>query len=561
MRFNLGSDLSLYVYNELLAAKPTAATGAYAFKWDYLLESFLSKHPSLDGGLSASQRKQAAIDKTLAANERCEQINCTGYTDQSLSFKCIMARAACICRDLLGAFDVRVFESASFTTGATTSRQKRRGDPFYKYNREVKVDVTHRAFPYAYALISSTPLWAAEGGLHNINIVRGNAITTVPKNAVVDRTIAKEPDLNGLLQNAIGTALRLRLRRVGINLQDQSTNQVLAWIGSADGSLATIDLSAASDSVSYRLVWDLIPPDWFGVLDALRCPSGELPNGQTVNWSMFSSMGNGFTFGLETIIFFALAKAVMEECGVRPVVGTNLAVYGDDIIVPVECADRLMHVLRSVGFLPNQDKTFTSGPFRESCGEHYYNGYNVTPIYVRDPITDVSRMLWLLNQLRRWSYDEDAKVCDPSISKLWYKLRRKYVPSSLLGGYDPSSVTRCVSPPIANPHKLVYETKTRPLKGWRACLRWFQYQPSERDVKYGSIDVDDVLGFSQVLSFTDLAVIKSSGAAITKVLPTSVSVQPVKEEGKEDGQYDSYSLLARHSYYFPQECECHTSLN
>lgn len=491
MKFNFTHDLSSEFARSLHKAKPDVNSGSsYGFKWDYLLDSLMSKHPGVGG--SAQERRDKAIQKVVEANRSCEYINRHGYRDDSHSFKCIMARAAHIAREVLGPFCNSTWARARFTSGSTTSRSKRKGDPYFKYSRSQPVDVTPRCHAIAYAIISATPRWAAEGALHNITLQPYGTVTTVPKNSQIDRCIEQQPDLNAMCQKALGLALDDRLARVGINLHNQECNQALAWIGSFDGSLATIDLSAASDSIAYRLVWDLLPYDWFCALDRVRVPVGSIKNPpegvpSEIRWELFSTMGNGATFGLESLIFYCLAKAVMEECGIDPIVGTNLAIYGDDIIVPTEAADRLIWVLYACGFKTNTDKTFTSGPFRESCGSHYYNGDDVTPFYIRAPIDSVERVIWFLNSLRKWAYDEHTQVCDPTVQKLWLTIRRKYVDSRLLGGESIDDVLSVYSPATAEPCTLKYERVTKTIGGWRAYMRWFQYQSSDIDVRYSKI--------------------------------------------------------------------------
>lgn len=513
MKFNFVKDYSSELLDELQRAKPRGATGAYAFKWEYLLANFVRKLPK--AGVSANLRRKRAIDKMLAANAKCGDINENGFLDESHSFKCVMARAATICGEVLKPYSHKVLGKSVFTSGATSSRQKRQGDPFYKYHRSHALDVTRACFPFAYALISATPRWAAEGGLHSINIVEGDLVTTVPKETEIDRSISKQPDLNALLQKGVGLAFEGFLREIGIDLRDQTTNQALAWIGSKDGSLATIDLTSASDSIAIRLVRFLFPNDWLEILESLRCEVGILPDGKSFRWEMFSSMGNGFTFGLETIIFYSLAKAVMEEASIDPVVGTNLAVYGDDIICPTECADRLIWVLSACGFTTNKSKTFTNGPFRESCGAHYYEGTDVTPFYVRKPIDTLERMLWFLNRLRLWAYDEDTKVCDPSVYQIWLKYRRRFIPTELLGGRNIDDIS-CLYSPEEPRFRLKFSTVTKKLVNWRGYLRWFQFASLE-DVKYVSL-VDEVSSYQG-----------SDGSQ-------SISTVSYKEQRKENGR-------------------------
>lgn len=87
-------------------------------------------------------------------------------------------------------------------------------------------------------------------------------------------------------------------------------------------------------------------------------------------------MGNGFTFPLETLLFYSLVRAC---CGNE----ATVSVYGDDIICPVENIPLVFEVLQACGFLVNTSKSFWSGPFRESCGKDFLFGSDVRPLYVK----------------------------------------------------------------------------------------------------------------------------------------------------------------------------------
>lgn len=466
MNYNIDVDK---FKSSLSDALGNAGSSRDAFKITYLLDSLLSKYPR-DGVVSKEERESAAITKMLESEQACADINHNGYGDLTKSSRsALLFRAQQIVSTILGDFDFRIFENASFSGGASTSRARRNGDPWYKYHNSRPIDVTPMAYNYAYALITATPVWCSMGSWDNISTTMGNHITTVPKKTEIDRCIAKEPDLNMCLQLSIGRYMKKRLRDFGVDLFDQTRNQDLARQGSLLGTLATIDLAAASDSLSDRLVWDLLPSRWYEELNKLRSHYGRLPNGKWIKWEKFSSMGNGFTFELESLIFYALARACVEHLDFAV---TSIGVYGDDIIVPTETAHLVIQLLDDVGFKTNLEKTFTEGPFRESCGKHYYEGYDVSPFYIRSPIDSVHRVVWLLNSLRKWSVTDG--ICDPRLYKLWLQLRRKHLPGILLGGRDLESVSSCVSP--HNPRsKIVITTRKRKIKGIRAYLRAFQH--------------------------------------------------------------------------------------
>jgi hypothetical protein len=258
-------------------------------------------------------------------------------------------------------------------------------------------------------------------------VVAGNRVTTVPKNAKTDRVIAIEPDWNMFFQRGIGGAIRHRLRsRLGILRPDsQKVHQDLAREGSLTGRLATIDLQSASDSVSLALVEALLPPAWFTALYITRSHQGEV-GGKTVLYEKISSMGNGYTFELETLIFWALTRACCDATA-------TVSVYGDDIICPSSAADQVIDLLTQCGFTTNAKKTFLSGPFRESCGGHYHNGHEVTPPYFKELICDdVVVSIRTANRIRRAAGQRFGFSLDGRFESVWQDFAN-HVPAACYG--------------------------------------------------------------------------------------------------------------------------------
>jgi hypothetical protein len=220
-----------------------------------------------------------------------------------------------------------------------------------------------------------------------VNIVPGK-LAFVPKTCKTDRSIVVEPVLNGLIQKGIGTYMKGRLERAGVDLRDQTRNQRLAGRASVDGTLCTIDLSSASDTISRNLVWSLLPYEWACLLDMCRSPVVRLVHAGYAHDMLlekFSSMGNAYTFELESLIFYALTVATCESLHVST---EDVSVYGDDIICPVSVYDSLKEVLEYCGFTLNSDKSFASGPFRESCGADFFLGTDIRPFYLKTLVND-----------------------------------------------------------------------------------------------------------------------------------------------------------------------------
>jgi len=122
---------------------------------------------------------------------------------------------------------------------------------------------------------------------------------------------------------------------------------------------------------------------------------------------MISSMGNGFTFPLQTLIFAAIVKAVYSQLGLVATgnkrYGTlNFGVFGDDIIVDTRAYQRVCYALDMFGFTVNLDKSFYIGDFRESCGKDYYLGHDVRGVYISKLRSELD-FLSAFNRLVRWS--------------------------------------------------------------------------------------------------------------------------------------------------------------
>jgi hypothetical protein len=207
--------------------------------------------------------------------------------------------------------------------------------------------------------------------------------------------------------------------RYGLNLNTQERNQELARYASITDELATVDFSSASDTISYELVRELLPPDWFHLLCIFRSDVGSYGEDR-FHWQKFSSMGNVFTFELETLIFHALALVVTREAGLNEYwVNT----FGDDVILPGIVAQPYLDLCTLLGFTANTEKTFVSGHFRESCGSYWYDGLDIKPIHLKEGFPNVEALYKLANSVRRYAHRiSDNTVCDIRFKHCWLYL-------------------------------------------------------------------------------------------------------------------------------------------
>jgi hypothetical protein len=305
-----------------------------------------------------------------------------------------------------------------FGPGATTRTKKR--DASTREKLQAGVSCSEELFPYASRVLEEMPSWLSslDDGYQGLNpdvalvpvVVETGRLSFVPKNAKTHRAIVTEPVLNGMVQLGIGSVIQKRLLAFGVDLGDQSHNQRLAREGSLTGALATLDLSSASDTISRELVYNLLPLDWAVFLNAARTRKVSY-KGAVINQEKFSSMGNGFTFPLESLIFYALTASCCEA-------NETVSVYGDDIICPTSRVDLVREVLHAVGFVINTDKSYWTGVFRESCGADYFRGFDIRPFYQKNLVSPAS--LFVLHNFYVRNYQSEMaenvlKLIHPSL--------------------------------------------------------------------------------------------------------------------------------------------------
>lgn len=435
-------------HNEIvgLSVDPSGFSDAVDFHRAYSAISLLKKYPCLETGINTSQ---IAIKKFLESEDRCRVVNERFAHLGTLSFldRSILERARSEVHRVLRGFSWDMtLPYLSHGPGATFGTKRDRGHPWYKFG-DKQPTVTGECLTLTEAFSRAFPLilreWEANG-VHP-KVVLGSKIATVPKDARSDRVIAIEPLLNMFFQKGIGGLMRSRLKQSGCDLNDQSINQLLAKGASITDRKATIDLSSASDTISRSLVEFLLPSDWLLALKTCRSTQSLLPDGKFLFLQKFSSMGNGYTFELESLIFFGLTRAVCYSMGEA---ASDVSVYGDDIITPSATVDRLRAIFDICGFSMNVEKSFSSGPFRESCGKHFFRGRDVTPFYLKKKVKSIEEQFWLLNSIRRLSHRLLGAEwgCDANLYEAWQKcyaqIDNRYRGYSVPEGYGDVGILR-----------------------------------------------------------------------------------------------------------------------
>jgi len=378
-------------------------------RYDLLSIELIRKWKDLPGS-SISSRVAAALSGDIDTERQCAATNArlrAVRENGSYSDLAFISKVQCKIQRIIGAAPVGWERHVNWGPGATATLSSVDAVLDNKL-LEKQLSVTSSALVYARTIMSEDLHWLrARLGQHvdgpttllsaEFSLCDANRMETVPKDAFKDRLICCEPTLNIFLQKGVGSLLRDRLKQAGCNLNDQTRNQRLARSAYKAG-LCTVDLASASDTLSRETVYALLPPCWVELLDDLRSPLTVLPLAGGIRHARlnqkFSSMGNGFTFELESLIFYAIASVVDDS----PLVG----VYGDDIIVSAERSSQLIQWLAFFGFSTNVQKTYVEGCYYESCGKHFFKGFDITPVYQKAQLTTEIELVRFHNRLYRW---------------------------------------------------------------------------------------------------------------------------------------------------------------
>lgn len=274
-----------------------------------------------------------------------------------------------------------------------------------KYSWRNWSEVLETEYPLADCGFHNHASWAdrCENGVGIESKIPSSRLIAVPKTFTGPRLIAAEPSEHQWCQQNSWDYFSSRTGRSWIGgfiaFRDQSLNQRLCTEGSETGSLATVDLSAASDRVTCHVAGQFFR----GNPKLLRALRSSRTRGLTqkltprvpefVKLRKFSTMGSANTFPVESLIFLGVAlAAVATKHGWRSIrpkeiekLAGSVAVFGDDIVIPSDSRELFVRALEVLYFKVNTQKSFWTGRFRESCGVDAFSGVNVTPIYWRQP--------------------------------------------------------------------------------------------------------------------------------------------------------------------------------
>lgn len=443
---------------------PKDYDSADSFFVDYAAVSFLRKYEDLASlGKSSLDPQKAAVEAFFQAEKQCLQTNerLLAYQEGHLPVPSLIAHALHEARRVLLMVLPRVPSlkdvEISFGPGSTsecvgefvTIADKLNAFPTLTWGSRHLVDVVKNS-PWWFNHLAAMhpafvrdPIWQIDDFGNSYlselskcapRLVRGNRFFCVPKDATKHRGACIEPHLLTLFQRDAGRRLTWSLDRLGLNKESRpkyngfgseytqpDKNGWAARRASLTGELATIDLSAASDTISYELVKFLLPTAWFDYLSSIRSEE-TLIEGQWVELEKFSSMGNGFTFELETLIFYALVRGVYSAVGINPE-PQEIGVFGDDIVCSSAIVPQLLEVFSFAGFTINEKKTFFDSHFNESCGQDFFKGIDVRPFFLKRSPKLATDWFAIANGIRRMGLKHhNSGVFDPRFLGTWLRV-------------------------------------------------------------------------------------------------------------------------------------------
>lgn len=379
---------------------PRMSEGVHRFKQKYQLETLFKRYTFADDLLTAEERERATFDKFME-----HQLSMSSGRPHSVVAHRVLQRARKIIRGILGKYsEEEMFAYVQYGKRAASGVPAKHAYLDVKmgnsscsvsqsrvFGRYLKTDAV---FADYYSLYLSEvmcndffpesmhrtayrqgndlpPFWFGS----NDGFVDTLAMTNVPKSYKIDRGIVPTTVIGTLFTGAIGRYIREKCKMIFDIRKLQTKHRIWAKRYSETKKYVTADLSNASNSFPAWIINALVPRDWYHALSELRIPNYSYKD-QTYFGMSYMMMGIGYTFDLETLLFYAIVKAV-EELLELP--SRRISVYGDDLIYHRDLHRHLVYVLDKLGFTINEDKTFVWEPFRESCGGDYYRGIDVRP--------------------------------------------------------------------------------------------------------------------------------------------------------------------------------------
>lgn len=409
---------------------------AYRFKATYQLQSLLKRYRFQKDTYSEDELIATACEGFLATQSRLAQLKAQ---PQNLFYEAVLDSAREYIAKVLGEYRVDEHVSACrFGTGASVGVLSRNACEAERWEWPISgspeqitwfsgniVAGNPHIMNYWYERMKERGL--RDGACNPFSVVDSLTLTLVPKSFKALRSIVPNTTIGSFMTDGLGRMIQRRLKRNGYDITTlQMQHRKRAYEASIHHQDVTLDLSSASDSLSVSLMERLLPKDWFAVMQDSRIGRLRLPNGSSCEMETFCTMGVGFTFPLQTLVFLGLLKATEKWTdSFRRRNWANITVYGDDMIFDRGIYHNVKLLFKYAGLVINIDKSFDEGGFRESCGGDFYHGLDVRPFQPESGDARVGKNAYeallykFINGLRRrWTEQEIPKTLNYLVTQL-----------------------------------------------------------------------------------------------------------------------------------------------
>jgi len=353
------------------------------FKERHQLKTLLKRYRFKNDLFTDSELDEKAEKAFQATQSRLRQLDLSKLDRET---ELVLKGAAVVCHQILGAYDDEYHRSlcifgkrASYGVPARLACEAERWqiplsgscDQIEWFDAEMRRVETVQN--YWLSQLQENPSGSLYHEVDTLNL------TLVNKTFKSRRCIVPNTTIGSYMTKGLGDYIQKRLKVNGYDITAlQFIHRHLAKRGSVHGFYTTADLSSASDSITDALLARILPPCWMKILRLSRIEKVKLPSGEVEELETFATMGVGYTFPLETLVFLCLLKSIWTLYNPRRSKGV-ISVYGDDLIYPTSMHDEVVRHFPAIGLCINFDKTYTQGPFRESCGGDYHHGIEVRP--------------------------------------------------------------------------------------------------------------------------------------------------------------------------------------
>jgi hypothetical protein len=340
------------------------------------LDGFLDRYTFKQDLMSEEERTENTFSELLH-----DQARISSFHEYTPSVNLVMREARRIIKGILGSYNLEEhYEGCQFGRRASV------GNPYSRAYLDVKLtqdpltgSIGHIRWFKSYLRtdrVLLSVLAERSKTRRAFTVCTELSQSFAPKSHKKVRGIVPNTLLGTFYTYGLGVVLVQRLRDAGLDITRlQDIHKRIAQSGSLRRHIVTADLKAASDSITGVLVQKLFPREWWNVLRCGRIPYIRF-NKVSYRTDTFAGMGNGFTFPMQTLIFYSILKAIGNLTSIKG----KYSVYGDDLIYPSPLHKYVVPVLEELGFRLNPEKTYCKLFFRESCGGDFYHGVDVRPV-------------------------------------------------------------------------------------------------------------------------------------------------------------------------------------